>query len=62
MPSRTLGAAANPNLFVSGGYAANIGAVVIRIRFGVYYAIMLIRSPQNLILIILIVKAPTLFT
>ena len=37
--------------------AVNIGALIIRIGFGVYYTIILIRNPQNPVLII---KAPTL--
>ena len=36
---------------------ANIGALVIRTGFGAYYTIIIIRNPQNPILII---KAPTL--
>ena len=44
--------------FVASSIAeCNIGALIIRIGFGVYYTIITIRNPQNPILII---KAPTL--
>ena len=38
----------------------NVGALMIRVGFGVYYTIFIIRNPQSPILIIKAIKAPSI--
>ena len=56
-PNKAPDPAASPSKL--GTLNPNIGALIIRIGFGVYYTIIIIRSPQNPILIS---KAPTYST